>query len=974
MTAAHDIFESADFDRPDMAFTNAVNESYAASMRRGSDTQNEVMESRISNNEPAPTQEQSGSPKMPAEERMRDTFLRGLVDKFLPVYRTQQAIEVENEQELDISENPYLTEELFYGKTEEDLRQLELRLIDPLIKAMKKASVTSNQLNDYLYAKHAAERNRVIRETNPTFEGSGSGMSDAEAESIIGQYQGNKLQQMEDLAGRVYQMTQLTRDLLRASGLQTDEVTDSWEATYQNYVPLRGFANNEKDREGRSFSTGRGFDIRGKESKRAYGRSSRAQGPLAQVIADLTQKVIRNRKNEVGKAFLEMVESNPDISKWEVFTDDSPDPTLRRRPEDNKRTMQMAMAQSKDYLGVKRGGVVHYIKVRDRKLLDSLLNVGPAQMDVITKFVGGITRFLSSVNTAYDPTFVVTNFLKDGTAGLVNIAGEQTKEDGLIEGKQIGARVAKGTPKAVAAIRSYIRNKKVGDGDSEYERYFKEFLDAGAKTGYFDSPDLDVLEKRLAARINQGEGTFAKAKAGAKWVGEFVSDYNLAVENGVRLSAYIEARKAGIAKPKAASLAKNLTVNFNRKGSWGAAINSWYMFFNAAVQGNVQIARTTSPIYLDSNSDPRLRRTLNLAQKAAGGFVGAAYLAALWNREFGGEDDDGEAFWDKINPAIRERNLIIMKPGYAEIGDDGFLSDVSYFKLPLPYGYNFFFTIGTTAEALQNGSSRRKENALGEVFGSFVTAFSPISLHASGLATAVPTFSVPLIELAQNTNFFGSKIMRENFPNGPQRAAAHNYWDSTKKPYVAIAEFMNDTVGGGSTNRSGSMGFMFDVSTDISPDAIEHIMEFGLGGIYRSGMGAIDAVERATSDREVDVTRVPFLSKVLGRDDSDYADRERFYDTRQLIINARDERKDARGQERLDADKANNSIHRLYQPMLSTEKFLALQRDRRDRVRDDERLSESERDAKLKAIRERMDDRIDRFNKRYQEHLEKYAG
>jgi hypothetical protein len=59
--------------------------------------------------------------------------------------------------------------------------------------------------------------------------------------------------------------------------------------------------------------------------------------------------------------------------------------------------------------------------------------------------------------------------------------------------------------------------------------------------------------------------------------------------------------------------------------------------------------------------------------------------------------------------------------------------------------------------------------------------------------------------------------------------------------------------------------------------------------------------------------------------------------------------------------------------MLSTEKFLSLQRDRRDRVRDDEKLSESERDAKLKVIRERMDARIDRFNKRYQEHLEKYG-
>ncbi len=55
---------------------------------------------------------------------------------------------------------------------------------------------------------------------------------------------------------------------------------------------------------------------------------------------------------------------------------------------------------------------MHYIKVKDRKLLDAMQNVGPEQMDIVTRFVSGITRFLSSVNTAYDPTFVVTNFTR----------------------------------------------------------------------------------------------------------------------------------------------------------------------------------------------------------------------------------------------------------------------------------------------------------------------------------------------------------------------------------------------------------------------------------------------------------------------------------------------------------------------------------------------------------------------------------
>ena len=72
---------------------------------------------------------------------------------------------------------------------------------------------------------------------------------------------------------------------------------------------------------------------------------------------------------------------------------------------------------------------------------------------------------------------------------------------------------------------------------------------------------------------------------------------------------------------------------------------------------------------------------------------------------------------------------------------------------------------------------------------------------------------------------------------------------------------MNDTIGGGSEYRKGSLGFMFDISTDVSPDALEHIAEYALGGIYRTATGGVDSLARLTSEREVDLTRAPFLSK-----------------------------------------------------------------------------------------------------------------
>ena len=79
---------------------------------------------------------------------------------------------------------------------------------------------------------------------------------------------------------------------------------------------------------------------------------------------------------------------------------------------------------------------------------------------------------------------------------------------------------------------------------------------------------MQRIKKRIVASLNDGDTTRAMKSAFT-----LIEDINTAVENGVRLSSYIALRKAGIAKDRAAFIARELTVNFNRKGEWGAAIN-----------------------------------------------------------------------------------------------------------------------------------------------------------------------------------------------------------------------------------------------------------------------------------------------------------------------------------------------------------------------------------------------------------------
>jgi hypothetical protein len=925
---------------------------------------------------------EEGSIRIPSkgETKIADKFIKGLQDKFLPIKRLQQSIEETRGRKLFEEEDAYLAEEMFYGKTEEDLRQIELEFVEPLMKDMESSGISVKELDDFLMAKHAPERNREVAKINAALPDGGSGLTTREANEHLASVAEDpqKLANLERLAGRVYEMTTLTRELLVNGGLISEEEVSSWDNKYEFYVPLKGFADNELNDQGFAIRTGKGYEIQGKESRRALGRRSKADSPLVQVISDLTEKTIRNRKNEVGQSLLTLAENNPDSMFWKVFTADNPDTKDTWNAQANRVvTGPVDMARDDRYFGVKRDGKAYYIRIEDERILDTMRKVGPQAQGALINMMGAATRWLSFVNTAANPEFVITNFARDIQAAGINILAEQSKDGGRIEGEELAARAVnlKNVGGAVAAIAEYHRNKRTQPkAGNEYQQYYQEFMETGGKTGFFDSPDLDKIAKDLNGRL-QESGTGKKVKEVGKNILDFVTDYNTAVENGIRLSTYVEARKVGLSAKKASSLAKNLTVNFNRKGDHGQVLNSAYMFFNAAVQGLAQFSVTMSPFQVDSKGDWKLQRKVNTAQKVAGGIVVSAAMLANVNRLVGGEDDDGEAYWDKVSPAIRERNIVFMKP-------DG---SGEYYKFPLPYGYNFFYNLGDVLEGSVYGSARRKPKLMSQAIESFITAFSPMALHSADslserlFISATPSIAVPASELVTNTNFFGGDIKREPNPYGAQRAASHNYWSTTKGPYIAIAKFMNDTVGGGSSYKSGSvdpLGFMFDadvldINTDVSPDTLEHLLEYSLGGIYRTGTGVAEAANRYFSGREVDAATVPFINKLVGRDTSDFSDRSNYYDIRQEITNARTEYRDS--DNKREAVETHNGLHLLYRSTLQVDKRLARLREQEDRARDSKRLSARERDDKLFELREEMDDEIDRFYVKYRNHLSRRA-
>ena len=370
-----------------------------------------------------------------------------------------------------------------------------------------------NELDLFLMARHAPERNATIaerrtpkatdQEPNPESEmpDGGSGMTNQQAADWMATFdREGKLQQLEEVAKYIDMMVVEQRRIMTDLDLINEAQAYQLENNWQYYVPLKGFAeDSESDNSTLHQKRGKGFDIRGKEYKSATGRNSMPESPTAVLLADLTEKIIRSRKNEVGQAFLKMVQDNPNPDIYEILEPgDLPkgyDGTLDKDGKAKMSAINPAMDPS--VLAVKqKGGETKYIKIHDKLLASAMKNMGPQEMGTVTGLVNTATRFLSAANTSFSPEFPPVNFVRDTTTAIMSVLAETDLKDGKIKDMEgVAAKMAKGALFRVRDINNYYESVKA---DPNYkpegiEADFAEFLEMGAKTGYFDSKDINHL-------------------------------------------------------------------------------------------------------------------------------------------------------------------------------------------------------------------------------------------------------------------------------------------------------------------------------------------------------------------------------------------------------------------------------------------------------------------------------------------------
>lgn len=846
------------------------------------------------------------------EETRLEYLRRQLQDQFLRLKNLQNRI-ADQGGAIDEESDAYTKEMLYHGRTEERIDQFRKEQVEPLLNEMAKEGVSIDDLDLFLYAKHAPERNAKIAEINERFEdGGGSGMTDEEAAAVMADFKAlGTFDKLDRLSKQVYAINRARRDLIKAEGLESPEILDAWDATYKYYVPLKGIAAEGK---GTGRRIGRGFDVRGKESKRALGRQSRATDLLTNTLAQYEDTIIRAEKNKVGQAFLKFVMENPDRSLWEV-RNSKPKPTLSSSGEVVNRPDPLYRLQD-NVLSVKVNGKEHLIEIKDGALADGMKNLTNQHFSKAVQFLSSINRYLATINTVINPEFILTNFERDIQTAGINIAGEQ--------GAKMAAKVIKDVPKAMAGIYNAIR----GDGSKVWAKTYRQFREDGAHTGFFGLETIEGKRRQLEQLIaSQKPGAVQNAKNLTRAIGEYFKTVNTAVENGVRLSSYKHALDAGLSRQQAAAIAKSLTVNFNRRGAIGQLMNGLYLFYNAGVQGSFRMARALKH---------------KGVRRIALGIVALGLMTAELNRLVDGDDDE----FEKINDWTKETNMIIMTPAGNRV------------MIKMPFGYNVFWVIGDTLSDLVHGK-RSVAGAGVKILKAAMNAFNPLGGEENLLQLVSPTLIDPFLEVGQNRNYFGEKIKPEQPQFGPEKPESQLYWSSVRPVSKRIAEGLNRMTGG-STIKPGVV--------DLSPEVMDHFFDFLTGGAGVFTANSIHAITNFIKGEPIKTNRIPFVRKFLGEPRAfyDVGEFERHFDEIEAAhqnVKRLQESGDFRAAQQFRAE--HRKALEAYGRARVTNEFIATLRRQRKEIEGSRFLSAADRRQRAEEINRRISEQAKRFNKQY---------
>lgn len=813
----------------------------------------------------------------PPEETGFRAFQRTWQDKFNRFTVIQDWLK---RRGVDLTEQAdvHKAEERMHGRSATQIEDFRETRVKPIVEKVRKAGFTMGQVADFLHAQHAQERNAQIARINSAMPDGGSGMTDADAQAKLAQYR--QTPELEALANELRAITEDTKNLMVSAGILSQDLADTWAGAYQHYVPLKGGPDETAANQG----TGRGLTVT-QRNKRALGHGAREEWIVENILRDHERAIIQAEKNRVGQHLLEFAlqSGHPDLV---AIDEPVKRQVLRDRVQYEVRyhgsvvEVFSSLADAQRHVGIEslKGGrdrkdfeitashdldVVmmpspmlepnettvyvdgHAIRVqfKDDGLARAWNNLGAESMNVVFRLAREVNNFLSRAYTGYNPEFLGVNVFRDLTTGVLNLSGEE----GLI----FATKALANYPKAAADLLKYVTTGKASE-------WVKRYRADGGTTGAAYLSDLERIGKDVQIAFDDYQGVMETWRNGGSYraartaaralilpLVRWIEKMNMVGENAMRLAAYRTAVERGESRATAASLAKNSTVNFNRRGEMGQIAGSLYLFFNPAVQGTASVAHA---LFKGKHKVE--------AQALTGALVGLGYLLATLNG--GGPEDE----YDRLPEFQKERFMPIW-------------TGERWVMLPIPYGYGFFSTLGRKMAELEKGEDPAKVSL--QLASSFANEFTiwGAAVDAEGDERNV-TFLLPTIpQIVMSPIINKTSLGAQVYPESPfDRSKPDNLKlnrSTQGTPYHYIARELNAVTGGSPVQK----GWI-----DVSPETLKYLFTTATGGSGRFVIDSATLVKNLTVEglplSDVEAREVPIVRKFV-RSPGDVRDARRAF-------------------------------------------------------------------------------------------------
>jgi serine/threonine protein phosphatase PrpC len=798
----------------------------------------------------------------------------------------------------------YTKENLASGKTLEKARVFIKDLWKPLIKTANKihndTGLASEDISNYIKFKHHAERKAYFMDEYaqlgkavPIDDRWPTGMTDEEAADGIAAFETSVDKAMIDqLNQQVRAISHFTSMERYESGMITKETFDDLMTRYENYVPLTDWSGMESTND-------KVYTL----LMSAKGRTSESADPLPFLFTAAQESIMRGEKNRTKQSVLEFVKEN--VSPGNYFirnafylntkmqdengndiwieTMNKPtagqlangdairsfDPAVHRHVQqqgDQVAVLDVMVKGKKVFIEFKD---VNYNDPKAAKygIVPTIKNMNQDQVPGFFEKLRPYTRWLSSMYTQYNPEFGIRNLIRDVGFGTFNILVEQ---DATIARKTIGKM-----GKSAITLGKFLKNDEYPAGKDG--QMLREFMEEGALTGYTDLQTAAEVFAQTKKEIDKAdkEGIWRRGGNAAikpiQLFGQGLEIYNKTMENSMRFSYYKTLRDEGMSKQQSAAKAKDLTVNFNRKGRSSGVMGTIFIFFNASVQGTERLARSfTNP------------KTAKKALGYAGGIMAAGMMQSLLLGMLDEEDEDGRSYYEKIPDYVRKNHVILPNLFSDTPGD--------YIKIPLPYGLNIFYAFGESIGRTMMGKSDIEKEAMG-MLGASTNVFSPIGGYdftsdqngfQQAMMLASPSVIQPLADLGFNRNFAGRPIYRENFTTNQFKLPDNQMYFEGVNPFIKESTTFMNKISGGNEVVSGKI--------DINPEWLEYGMEQYLGGPVQFTKNIATTVAEVISGENIledpFIRKVPFVRSFVQKTGSDFEARASFYENRDKAITA----------------------------------------------------------------------------------------